>query len=161
MTTIAYQDLKSDNGLLTPKRVTDTLKDNGCRAIYVHGPSPEKVCKIEKLDAGGWQVNFPHQIFGAGKNVMVFEDGAKYVWLRDGERALNGIFDAVSAVNVFFNSRPVEVGDEYVATINQGVRECWVTKIAKTRYREEHTMPNVHYQGAWRKGVLICGKLYY
>lgn len=126
---------------------------------HFYGPKPELVVKIQRAEPGilrttkaGFQVNFPNAIFGYGMfkkrhrggNVMLFDCAG----------------NAARAVNAFFFSEQVHVGDIFSENINQGDRDCEVVAVKKTRYRIEFEMPNC-VQGGWRHGVVVCDKLYY
>jgi len=103
----------------------------------------QKVCRVARVE-GGFQVNYPWGIFGEGENWEVYS-------------TLKG---ALHHANAWLFSREVVVGDMFTEMINQGLRDCEVLAVKKIRYRIVFEMPKGDQQG-WRRGVPICGRLFY
>ena len=74
----------------------------------------------------------------------------EYAWLRG----------LLRAANAWIFSAPVQIGDCWSETINQGPRDVEVVAVKKLRYRIEYEMPNAGMMGSWQTGILIGGKLY-
>ena len=60
-----------------------------------------------------------------------------------------------------FSNEP-QVGDCYETEINQGIRDCEVVKVGRTRIRVEYEMPNAGMMGGYHPILNLFGrKLYY
>jgi hypothetical protein len=66
----------------------------------------------------------------------------------------------IRMANAWLFQKPVQVGDSWTGTINQGRRDVEVIAVKKLRYRIEYEMPNAGMIGSWQRGLLIGGKLY-
>ena len=124
---------------LTVEQAREWLQEG---AYYLYGTRPDRVCKLDLLD-GTYQVTFPATRFKED-NVMCFPS----------------LPAAVGVINAWLINAPVEVGDVHREHINHGWRECEVLKTGKIRYRILFEMPNCTQEG-WRRGILVCGELFY
>lgn len=68
--------------------------------------------------------------------------------------------ELLRAANAWIFAAPVQIGDCWRETINQGPRDVEVIAVKKLRYRIEYEMPNAGMMGSWQTGILIGGKLY-
>ena len=82
------------------------------------------------------------------------------------EYADKDYFDIVESVTseimAWLYSEPVKINDCFDRVINQGVRDCEVVKVGRTRVRIEYEMPNAGMMGGWMPILnLFSRKLYY
>ena len=102
--------------------------------------------------------------------VLRGKDGLWTSSFRDGETQIDSktysektygyLRDLLRAANAWIFAQPVQIGDCWRETINQGPRDVEVVAVKKLRYRIQYEMPNAGMMGSWQTGILIGGKLY-
>jgi hypothetical protein len=115
--------------------------------VKLVGREPLRTVRVLRGKDGLWTVTF---LDGETKIDAKVYNEQKYGYLREILRAANAwIFGA-----------PVQIGDCWCETINQGPRDVEVVAVKRLRYRIEYEMPNAGMMGSWQTGIVIGGKLY-
>lgn len=115
--------------------------------VTLSGREPGRVVKIQRSLENLWTVTF------WSRDVQI--DSKTY-----DEKSYGYLREIMRAVNAWIFAEPVQVGDSWTETINQGKRDVEVVAVKKLRYRIEYEMPNAGMMGSWQTGILIGGKLY-
>ena len=66
----------------------------------------------------------------------------------------------VEMIAWLFSNEP-KVGDQFETEINQGIRECEVVKVGRTRVRIEYEMPNAGMMGGYQPILNLFGRKLY
>ena len=115
--------------------------------VTLVGREPARTVRVLRGKDGAWGVTFWN---GEVQIDSKAYSEKEYAWLRG----------LLRAANAWIFAAPVQIGDCWSETINQGLRDVEVVAVKKLRYRIEYEMPNAGMMGSWQTGILIGGKLY-
>lgn len=92
---------------------------------------------------------------------LTFWDGQTQIDFKSySEKNYGCLRELLRTANAWIFAAPVQIGDCWRETINQGSRDVEVVAVKRLRYRIEYEMPNAGMMGSWQTGIMIGGKLY-